>query len=285
MIKKFTILISLFFLVFALPHAWAGDEWLLDVWGSSSNDVFVVGEEGIILHYDGNVWHKMDSGVQNGIAGIWGTSPTNVYAVDWGGIILHYDGSQWSTMLNGELADSLYAIWGSSESDIFAVGWKYDYDSLTGYTSGWHGVILHYDGSLWTRIYRYTGDSGMSWYSAVWGTSSSDVFVDGYDCVLHYNGHTWTKMMSSLFNIIGFWGSSSSNIYAVEGEGGVYRYNGTNWAVVRDRMYYDAGASGDIWGSSPTNIFIVGDRGNVWVNFPTYVYESNYEPVIFHLTF
>lgn len=32
---------------------------LNDIWGSSSNDVFVVGDSGKIIHYDGAVWTQM----------------------------------------------------------------------------------------------------------------------------------------------------------------------------------------------------------------------------------
>jgi len=35
-----------------------GEEWLLDVWGSSAENVFAVGYDGVILHYDGSEWSK-----------------------------------------------------------------------------------------------------------------------------------------------------------------------------------------------------------------------------------
>ena len=43
------------------------------VWGSSSSDVYAVGQLGGILHYDGDSWSKMASGTSIGLSGIWGT--------------------------------------------------------------------------------------------------------------------------------------------------------------------------------------------------------------------
>jgi hypothetical protein len=35
---------------------------LYDIWGSSGSDVFVVGQAGTILHYDGSTWSPISSG-------------------------------------------------------------------------------------------------------------------------------------------------------------------------------------------------------------------------------
>lgn len=57
---------------------------------------------------------------------IWGSSKNDVFAVGFNGTILHYDGSNWSRMWlggpgNGFMID-LKGVWGSSGSDVFAVG-------------------------------------------------------------------------------------------------------------------------------------------------------------------
>ncbi len=105
---------------------------LADLWGTSSSDVYAVGEEGTILHYDGTEWSAMTSGTDHNLNGVWGTSSSNVYAVAGGGMILHYNGTEWSEMTSGT-SQYLGAVWGSSSTDVYAVG--------TG------GTILHYDGT------------------------------------------------------------------------------------------------------------------------------------------
>jgi hypothetical protein len=70
----------------------------LGLWGTSANDVFAVGEAGMILHYDGASWVTMASGTGEVLYGVWGSSATDVFAVGAAGTILHYDGTTWSTM-------------------------------------------------------------------------------------------------------------------------------------------------------------------------------------------
>jgi hypothetical protein len=66
----------------------ADDSVLNDVWGSSATDVYAVGENGLILHYDGNRWtstHPTD----DTLLSIFGNSLSDVYAVGDGGRVLH----------------------------------------------------------------------------------------------------------------------------------------------------------------------------------------------------
>jgi hypothetical protein len=48
---------------FSSPMSSGTTDYLLAVWGSASDDVFAVGEGGLILHYDGASWSAMASGV------------------------------------------------------------------------------------------------------------------------------------------------------------------------------------------------------------------------------
>jgi hypothetical protein len=57
---------------------------LVGVWGSSSSDVFVVGNEGTILHYNGSAWGPMTSGITTDLYGVWGSSSSDVFAVGYG---------------------------------------------------------------------------------------------------------------------------------------------------------------------------------------------------------
>ena len=112
---------------------------LVDVWGTSGNDVFTVGYAGSILHYDGSRWTQFDTSALTGqtLHGVWGSGPGDVYAVGFNSTIVHYNGSTWNPIpVSGITSADLYHIWGSSASNIFVVG--------TG------GTILHYDGSAWT---------------------------------------------------------------------------------------------------------------------------------------
>ena len=42
------------------------------IWGSSSNDLYVVGNNGKIAHYNGTSWQRIESGTTLNINDIWG---------------------------------------------------------------------------------------------------------------------------------------------------------------------------------------------------------------------
>lgn len=100
--------------------SWKGPV-LEGVWGASPEEVFAVGTEGTILHFDGARWEPMTSGSESHLAAVWGTSSTDVYAVGEAGTVLHYDGTAWSQMTAPTLAE-LRGVWGSSLGEVTVVG-------------------------------------------------------------------------------------------------------------------------------------------------------------------
>jgi hypothetical protein len=135
------------------------------VWGSSGNDVFSVGYDGTILHYDGAAWSPMSSGTGYALRGVWGSSGRDVFAVGNYGTILHYDGVAWSPMSSGT-GNWLYSVWGSSGEDVFAVG------------NG--GTILHYSGGSppehWTHLPLVLKQSEQAGVQLGLGTGDADLW-------------------------------------------------------------------------------------------------------------
>ena len=132
------------------------------IWGSTASDVFCVGYNGVILHYNGQSWDKMDSDTTNNLNGIWGNSPQDIFVVGDGGIVLHYNGTKWSQIAGLE-TKGLIGVWGSSSTDVFSVGSN--------------GTIFHFDGSNWKAM-----DSGLSHdlvhlLISVTGSSNTNVLV------------------------------------------------------------------------------------------------------------
>ena len=72
---------------------------LLKVWGTSAKDVYVVGQRGVVLHFDGGTWTEELVGASDDLVSLWGTGPDRVVAV--GGrsnaIVSVWDGSSWKT--------------------------------------------------------------------------------------------------------------------------------------------------------------------------------------------
>ena len=50
------------------------------VWWRSVNDVVAVGQQGMILFYDGTTWTTMTADIKTHLFGVWASSTGNVFA-------------------------------------------------------------------------------------------------------------------------------------------------------------------------------------------------------------
>jgi len=105
---------------------------LYGIWGSGEDDIYILGEFGLMLHFNGAEWSEVPHGLTTvSLRDAWGTSSANVLVVGDRGTVLRYDGFEWSVIPSRTEAE-LFSIWGSSAINIFTVGRN--------------GAILRYDG-------------------------------------------------------------------------------------------------------------------------------------------
>jgi hypothetical protein len=271
--------------------------FLTSVWGSNVNDVFAVGGQGTILHYDGQDWSPMVSGTTEALWCVWGTSAENVYAAGYEGTLLHYDGQNW-TVLDSGTTSILLALWGSSANDVFVVGKD---ETILHYNgSSWsemegvsklhilgvwaispsnvfavarvsrpisaYGVILHYDGLKWSKAKAFPND----FPKGIWASSANDVFAVGvgkgsdgnpYGMVIHYDGKEWNKMETPAVNpLFAVWGSAPNDVFAVGSEGIILHYNGSAWSIMESGLFTSFMG---VWGTSAADVFAVGGHGTI----------------------
>jgi hypothetical protein len=98
------------------------------VWGSSSSDVYVVGDNGRILHSsDGTSWEfgETSNTVKN-LYAVWGDSSGDVYAAGDDGTLLRRNGGNWTQQTTLWTSPApfvhLRGLWGESGSDFMVVG-------------------------------------------------------------------------------------------------------------------------------------------------------------------
>jgi hypothetical protein len=246
------------------------DDVMQGVWGSSASDVYVVGDSGTVIHYNGVSWSTVASGATScSLKSVWGSSTDNVWAVgdrlskggnDYRYTILHSidNGSTWSDLqvANGQ---NLKSIWGSSATDIWAVGdaWKSGKNNY--YT------ILHTTngGTSWANT-ATVGTTTPQTLRSIWGTSENNVYAVGSSgTILRYNGTAWASVTSGTTNTLnGVWGVDSNHIWAVGSSGTILYYNGTSWSSgppwTRPSGYSDVTLYG-VWGTGGTD-WAGGDR-------------------------
>lgn len=260
------------------------------VWGTAGDNVYVAGENGKILRYDGSVWKVAYQYASEPITflAMWGFSETDIYAGGYGGVLLHYDGTSWKKM---ETGTELYitAIWGTSPNNMYAACNDY-------------GIVLHYDGNAWSQVASTQAQEHL-WLDCIWGTSEDNIYTFGYHMLppgtisgYHFDGSTWTPIDDgALYNarINRILGHSPDRIYAVGdkilfydgmdwlpmtspevpmmfglanagddqlvavGEyGAVMRYDNTSWSS--NLEWEDLIGLGSIWGSAANDIYAAG---------------------------
>jgi hypothetical protein len=184
------------------------NHYLWGVWGPARNDVFVAGDSGTVLHWNGAAWSKMSTGTREGLRRVWGTSGSNVYVSGEHGTLLHYDGTAWSRVAV-PATEGLERIWGSSANDV--------------YVGGANATLLHYDGSQWSRV-AIPVDPTYTVF-AVWGTSADNVYLAGSGgFVLRWDGVSWVREDSARpEQILGLWGASGTDVFASMAGGWVTR--------------------------------------------------------------
>lgn len=262
------------------------------VWGAGSGDVYAVADVGTILHYDGSSWTLENTGLTYpaltaDFHGVSGTSSSDVWVVGQGGAILHYDGVDWSESRAVGSGSNLNDVWANGPDDVFAVGASstllhYDGSAWNSHSSlltssyqtvhgaagnavwavGSGGAIAHYDGTGWSA--QSSGTTSMLF--GIWAAASNRAFATGNVLgVLRYDGTSWTEEPLSTYSGRAVWGASLVDVFALPGGtgsiGDVLHYDGSTWTI------QDTGVNSfallDLWGSSATDVYVVGGGGTV----------------------
>lgn len=102
----------------ALPQALGRS--LNKVWGSSSSDLYAVGEAGTVWHRKGTTWSLEATPATSHLLTVFGCSATDVYAVG-GQDVLHSDGATWSKV-DIMLGNSVNGVTCNAKGEVLVVG-------------------------------------------------------------------------------------------------------------------------------------------------------------------
>ena len=182
---------------------------LKSVWGSSPEDVWAVGAQGTIVHWDGSEWKKVQSPTSMYLTDIYGTSSDNIFAV--GATLtdeyelIHYDGNSWRLISNQIPISAMMfrSIWLDKSGSGFIVGSR----------------GLQYNGTSWSLI----PDNRFVRLVRVRGSGMNNVYAGGqFGNLLHYNGVEWIKF-TGLEDLTNF--SEMKGIVAFENSVIIVGYN------------------------------------------------------------
>jgi hypothetical protein len=146
------------------------------VWGTSTANVYVVGDTGLRIKFNGATWTPEAYDVGDSTGGfpkrffhsVWGTGANDVWAVADHSVIFHKDSTGiWKDeAVNGTIP--IRAVFGSGPGDVYAVG-----DS---------GLIFHNDNadlSTGGHFSIMASGAGTHTLRGVWAPSVTESFVVG----------------------------------------------------------------------------------------------------------
>ena len=207
------------------------------VWGTAPTNAYAVGKGGTALRYDGAKWTSMTTNTKAALYDVWGTSASNVYATGYKTMLRH-DGSKWSAVASAPLSYAT-GIWGSDPTNILV-----NFSGLG---------LKHFDGLKFSAV-NLGPYAAWAYFSKLGGSGPNNVVVvGGYGVMLRFNGKAWGPLETRLQtkDLYAAWGSGPTNVYAA-GAGGLFHYDGKQWTPT---IKQPPVVLNDLWGSSATQLF------------------------------
>lgn len=184
------------------------------IWGTSSNDLYIVGNGGNIAHYQNGSWKKIESGIDLEFLDIYGITDTKTNILQilavctrnypLGKAIFKIDVNTAIQISSTPIQWELFSCWFVSNRHYYVVGSGiYEKRSLS--DSVWRNEpldITHYG------------------TSKIRGNGINDVIVVGaFGEILHYNGFSWKSFLPELDTFNGSYGSVDikGNLVAITG--------------------------------------------------------------------
>ncbi len=263
------------------------------IWGSSSDDMYVVCGNGTILHWHGTAWSIMDSDTGGSLCDIWGSSPSDVFAVGESGTIVHlqYEPPQVDSITPEEAALGQQCVGitikgkdlGEAIEVSFGEGVSVDGSITYGATditcriaiaadavAGPRDVSISTPGgpavlegaftvATAPRGWRPMVNDTTTWLVGLSGSSASDVLACG-SVVLHWDGTTWSPIPSIPEELSDAWYRSSADAFAISIGGAILHFNGEAWTYMARE---GEGTLNAIWGCTTPTVFAVGGAGTI----------------------
>lgn len=263
------------------------DEQLMSVWGRAADDVWAVGWNGTVIHFDGMVWREETTTATVPLTGVAGLplpadlGPDDprpdpvVFATGWQGTLLERapDGRWMPATVSATFSEDLFGLAVGAEDRGLAVG-----DS---------GRLVVWTGTTWTpRPLRVPSEFSEDLIEPK-GTLQRTWTLDGSRFYVTGSGGAAYRSSDGLarFEVIdtrisdplrGIWGTGNNSVYAVGLDGIILRFSGRQSQRVRNNGADELPAA-FLFGVSGQNedaIAVVGWRGTaIWFDGEAWAVE------------
>jgi hypothetical protein len=216
-----------------------GDD-LHAVWAASDRDMWAVGANGTIAHYDGARWTHT-AVTSAGLSAVWGSGPSSIWAVGASGTVLHFNGA-WAAFAGAPMGN-FNRIVATSDNDLWILG----------------GVdAAHYDGATWTSqklagnvvdAKRVGGEVWILTGAGVLRLASPGATPQATALPSPKSGGAYTTLVAA----------SPTSAWALGTNGTAAHYDGASWQVLSvgttDIRYAAVLPNGDVFGVGSGSVF------------------------------
>jgi hypothetical protein len=267
---------------------------LLAVFGTGPGDVWAVGDEGTILHWDGRTFGPAASGTLERLTGVWAASPSEAWISGTVGSFLRWDGQRWSPAGQPASVDAANAVTGMVDRSgaapvttvVFATGtaptqvrggaWitgaaapdppftaNAVWTDATGavWSGGSGGRVAVLQGGVWTTVASAI-DPATS-VLGIGGDPQGNVWVvgqGGQSARIDPRKVAAAFTTGSTGDLNGVWASRFDDAWAVGAGGTLLHFDGARWQPRTSGTTFDLRA---VWGSAASDVWVVGDRGTI----------------------
>jgi hypothetical protein len=203
---------------------------LRGVWAFAPDNAWAVGEGGLLVHWDGGAWSRVELDVERELVlhDVWAASPERLFVAAHDGSILSFDprATPISEITRAEPNEMpKRSLWGSGANDIYALAPGVDYGGGQKYDA----VLFHFDGSAWAEI----EPGPLASAAVVCGSAADDVYVLGdFGQVARFDGQSWHKQQSPTSDWLfrDAW-ADANGLLAVAGADRLVERAGEAWTV------------------------------------------------------
>jgi hypothetical protein len=162
------------------------------IWGSSSSDLYVVGNNGNIVHYNGTLWSRIESGTDVNFLDVWGTPDGSIVwacgETIYKTVLVKIENNQANVVFEGtypmpqiknRFSDGLLSLWTNKNKFIYVLS-PYNLYRCENNTTGEGHELYPYD------------DYFKGAYLRIRGTGINNLITAGNkSTITHFNGSSW----------------------------------------------------------------------------------------------
>ncbi len=234
---------------------------------TSKQNGWAVGENGSILHWDGQKWTMITSPTAENLNAVQMRNASDGWAVGSTGTVLRWNGTTWSP-ISFPTTSNLLSLSIVSADNVWVAGWK----------------IFHWNGIEWSQV--TTPNNYSRAIAMVPGSNGTDGWAVGYNgSILRWNGSEWQTFNTPTADYLYDLTMISSTDGWIVGDGGTFlHWDGSAWSIVPVNSASPISSVWEIDAASVDDIWSIGfDNGaNViwhWNGSDWFIGEYNFDSI------